>query len=64
MAFDRNDVENEKMKIRLEKNIKLDGMNPAERLKLDELLEGEAKNRLVNEDAKQALLDAARATGV
>lgn len=64
MAFDRNDVENEKMKIRLEKNINLDGMNPAERLKLDEWLEGEAKKRLVDEDAKQALLDAARATGV
>ena len=55
--FDKNELEAEKMKIKLEKNIKTDGLNEIQKVQLDEVLTKEAKSRIVARDARTAEIE-------
>jgi hypothetical protein len=55
--FDEKELSAEKMKIKLEKNIKTDGLNEIEKVQLDEVLTKEAKSRIVARDARTAEIE-------
>jgi len=62
-AFDQNEIANEKMKIKLEKNIRFDGLNDIEKVQMDEYLTKEAEKRIAARDAQNAMIDAANGRG-
>lgn len=62
-AFDQNEIANEKMKIKLEKNIRSDGLNDIEKVQMDEYLTKEAEKRIAARDAQNAMLDAVNGRG-
>ncbi len=62
-AFDQNEIANEKMKIKLEKNIRFDGLNDIEKVQMDEYLTKEAEKRIAARDAQNAMLDAVNGRG-
>ena len=62
-ALDQNEIANEKMKIKLEKNIRFDGLNDIEKVQMDEYLTKEAEKRIAARDAQNAMLDAVNGRG-
>ena len=62
-AFDQNEIANEKMKIKLAKNIRFDGLNDIEKVQMDEYLTKEAEKRIAARDAQNAMLDAVNGRG-
>ncbi len=62
-AFDQNEIANEKMKIKLEKNIRFDGLNDIEKVQMDEYLTKEAEKRIAARDAQNVMLDAVNGRG-
>jgi hypothetical protein len=62
-AFDQNEIANEKMKIKLEKNISFNGLNDIEKVQMDEYLTKEAEKRIAARDAQNAMLDAVNGRG-
>ncbi len=62
-SFDQNEIANEKMKIKLEKNIRFDGLNDIEKVQMDEYLTKEAEKRIAARDVQNAMLDAVNGRG-
>ena len=62
-AFNQNEIANEKMKIKLEKNIRFDGLNDIEKVQMDEYLTKEAEKRIAARDVQNAMLDAVNGRG-
>lgn len=62
-AVNQNEIANEKMKIRIEKNISFNGLNDIEKVQMDEYLTKEAEKRIAARDAQNAMLDAVNGRG-
>lgn len=62
-AFDQNEIAKEIMKIKMEKNIRFDGLNDIEKVQMHEYLTKEAEKRIAARDVQNAMLDAVNGRG-